>query len=205
MNLPRLHVVTNDVILGRSTFHQQAGALLDAFGPAVALHLRGRGLSGRVLHDHAVELAAAALRTSSLLLVNERVDLALAARTGAHLNAGSLPLVEARRLLHHAPLGYSAHTADEALLAQVEGADFVFLGTIFASASHPDRPPAGVELLRRAVPRLEVPVIAIGGITPGRVAEVRAAGAWGIAAITGIWDAPDPVAAAREYLAALEQ
>ena len=203
MTLPRLHVVTHDAILAAADFPGRAGALLDSLGPAVALHLRGRALGGRALHDLATGLAGAALRSGSLLLVNERVDVALAARAGAHLNVGSIPLPDARRLLHHAPLGYSAHTADEALLAQAEGADFVFLGTIFASASHPDRAPAGVELLRRAVPRLGVPVIAIGGITPGRVAEVRASGAWGVAAITGIWDAADPVAAARAYLAAL--
>lgn len=204
MTLPRLHIVTHDGILAAAGFRERAAALLDALGPAVALHVRGRGLSARVLHDHAVDLAAAALRSGSLLLVNERVDLALAARTGAHLNAGSIPLVDARRLLHHAPLGYSAHTADEALLAQAEGADFVFLGTIFPSASHPDRPGAGVELLQRAVARLDVPVIAIGGITRERVPEVLTAGTHGVAAITGIWDAPDPVAAARGYLEALE-
>lgn len=205
MTLPRLHVVTSDAVLATPDFVDGARALLDALGPAVALHLRARQLTARAFHDLAADVAVAAFQSGAMLLINERVDLALATRSGAHLNERSVPLLEARRLLHNAPLGYSAHTLEDALLAEVEGADFVFLGSIYRTDSHPDGTPAGVSLLERVVPRLGVPAIAIGGITPERVPEVRAAGAWGIAAIRGIWDTEDPLAAARAYLGRLHE
>lgn len=204
MRLPRLHVVTDATILGTPGFEARALSLLDALGPAVALHVRAPGRPIRELLRCATVLAAAALQAGALLLVNERVDVALACRCGAHLNARSIPVTEARRLLHNAPLGYSAHTADEAAIAELEGADFVFTGSIYPTSSHPDRPPAGLDLLQRTVARVQVPVIAIGGLTAARAAEVRHAGAHGAAVIRAVWEAEDPVRAARELMAALE-
>jgi len=155
------------------------------------------------LHELAACAAADALRTGAALFINDRVDIALAVRAGAHLHARSLPVREARRLLHYAPLGYSAHEPEEAVVAAAEGADHVFLGTIYASTSHPDRQPAGPGLVAAVAPGLGVPVIAIGGVTPARVAELLRAGAHGVAVISGVWAAPDPLAAAGAYLAAL--
>jgi thiamine monophosphate synthase len=74
------------------------------------------------------------------------------------------------------------------------------VGNVFPTSSHPDRPGAGVELVARAA-RLGRPVIAVGGVTPERCGDLCAAGAWGVAAIRGLWYAPDPAAAARAYLA----
>lgn len=204
MRLPRLHVVTDATIMGAPTFEARALSLLDALGPAVALHLRAPGLATRELLRCATVLAAAALQAGALLLVNERVDIALACRCGAHLNARSVPVIEARRLLHNAALGYSAHTADEAAIAEVEGADFVFTGSIYPTSSHPDHPPAGLDLVQRTAARVRVPVIAIGGVTADRAAEVRQAGAYGAAVIRAAWEAEDPVRATRELVAALE-
>jgi len=201
--LPRLHLVTHDAVLARPGFCAGAADIMAALGPAVALQLRAHHLGGEAEYRLAAELAPTALRTGSLLLINDRVDIALAVRAGAHLRSTSLPVKDARRLLHHAPLGYSAHELEEAALAAAEGADYVFLGTIYASPSHPDRTPAGPELIAAVAPGLGVPLLAIGGVTPERVREVRALGAHGVAVISGVWDAPDALAAARAYLAAM--
>jgi len=80
-----------------------------------------------------------------------------------------------------------------------EGADFLVVGNVYATLSHPDRPAGGLDLVRSTAD-LGIPVIAIGGITPDRAAEVRAAGAYGVAAIRGLWHAPDPAAAALAML-----
>ena len=80
-----------------------------------------------------------------------------------------------------------------------EGADFLVVGNIYETLSHPGRPAGGLELVRSTA-ELGVPVIAIGGITPARVREVHAAGAYGVAAIRGLWHAPDPFAAALAML-----
>ncbi|HSJ14553.1 MAG TPA: thiamine phosphate synthase [Longimicrobiales bacterium] len=204
MRPPRLHIVSDDAVAAAPDFAARAAALLDAGGRDVALHLRAPALTTRALHELAAPLAVQALRTGARLQINDRVDVALAVRCGAHLGVRGMPLPAARRLLDNALLGFSAHTREEVRLAELEGADYVFLGTIFPSETHPARPPAGVELVRRTVPGAGLPVLAIGGITPERVSEVRAAGAYGVAVIRGIWRAGDPLAALRAYLDVLE-
>jgi thiamine-phosphate pyrophosphorylase len=89
---------------------------------------------------------------------------------------------------------------DEAAAAVAEGADFLLVGSIYETASHPGRPAAGLGLVRAAA-ALGRPVIAIGGIDAARAREARAAGAYGVAAITAIWHAVDPAAAALALLA----
>lgn len=203
---PRLHLVTDDDVLGQPDFVAAAESVLAVCGPAAALHLRGHATSAAVLHALAEVLASAALRTGAWLLINDRVDIAMAVRAnGVQLGLASIPMQDARVLLGTgARIGYSAHGAAEALWAESHGADFVLVGTIYASASHPGRTPAGPTLLVQAVEDTRVPVIAIGGVTPGRVADVAGTGAHGFAALGGFWHAADPATAAAEYLAAVK-
>jgi thiamine-phosphate diphosphorylase len=91
------------------------------------------------------------------------------------------------------------HTVEEAGAAVEEGADFLVVGSIYRTTSHPDREPAGPELVARTA-QLGLPIIAIGGVTPERVVELKDAGAYGVAAIRSLWDAADP---ARATLAML--
>lgn len=203
--LPRLHLVTDDAVLADPGFLPSAEAVLEACGPAVALHLRGHGTRASLRHALGVELAAAALRTGAWLLVNDRVDIAMAVRAnGVQLGVASLPIVEARALLGAgACIGYSAHAAAEAVEAGAGGADLVVAGTIYGSRSHPGREPAGVRLIEECAARAGVPVVAIGGVTPGRVAELAGAGAYGVAVLGGVWLADVPAAAAVDYVDAL--
>jgi thiamine-phosphate diphosphorylase len=204
--LPPLHVVTDDSVLADAGFAARAGAVLAACGPDVALHLRGHGSSAARLHGLALELAAAALETGGWLLVNDRVDIAMSVRAnGVQLGRDALSVSDARLLLGRgARIGYSAHSPGECGQAAADGADFVLAGTIWASASHPHRPPAGVAVLRECAARCPRPVLAIGGVTPERVAVAVAAGARGVAVLGGVWDAADAGRAALDYRAALK-
>jgi len=208
--LARLHLVTDDAVLRAADFRERAQAVLAAHGPALALHLRGHGLNGAELFELARDIGFGGDAAGAEVLVNDRVDVALAAGVdGVQLGYRSLPIAAARSLLGiDAWIGYSAHSATEAAQAAADGADFLFVGALYPTASHPERPPAGVQLVRETVAALapaEVPVIGIGGITPARVREVLEAGAYGVAVLGGVWRAADPVAAAAEYLAALGQ
>ncbi len=92
------------------------------------------------------------------------------------------------------------HTEAEAAAAVDEGADYLLVGNVYETTSHPGRPAAGLDLVRAAA-ALGRPVIAIGGIDAARADAVRQAGAWGVAAIAALWRAPDPAAAALALLA----
>lgn len=197
--LPRLHAVTTREILEQTGFIETALRILTA--GEVALHLRARGSNGKLLLDRARELRAQ--RPEAVLLVNDRVDVALIAGTGAHLPAAGLTPTQARMILGTtALLGRSVH--GQPAPAGSEGVlDYWFYGHVFATASKRDLPPRGLGGLRGAVEegsRAGLPVLAIGGVTPDRVESVLAAGAYGVAAISGIWHDPNPAAAAARYL-----
>lgn len=205
MTLPRLHVVTHDDVLMTPEFGDRARWLLEALGPGVALHLRGPAVPVRTLLETASALTPVAAETGSLLLVNDRADVALAAgAAGVQLGGRSIPVQAARSILgEDAVIGCSTHGASEAVSALDNGADFVLLGTIWATPSHPEAAGTGLEPVRSAV-TAGAPVLAIGGVTPARAAEAVAAGAWGVAVIRGVWQAEDPSRAAAEYLQAMK-
>jgi thiamine-phosphate diphosphorylase len=198
--LPRVHAITDAAVLSAPDFGVRAAAIAAA-GPAVALHARDRG--GAV-----VRLAAAASRMMALarppeaaVFVNGWPDLAAAVGAlGVQLGAGDLAPADARRLLPRGWIGRSVHSAEEAAMAVEEGADFLIVGSIYETSSHPGWPAAGLELVRVAAD-FGRPVIAIGGVTPERALELRAAGAYGVAAIRALWQAADPAAATLAMLA----
>jgi thiamine-phosphate pyrophosphorylase len=203
--LPRLHVITDDEILARPDWHRSALEVMAAGGERVALHVRGPGLAGRVIYERVQGLMEPAARTRALLLVNDRVDVALTLRTdGVHLREASLPVKEARRLLGaDAWIGASVHGPERAPELEREGADYLIVGTVFATPTHPQEKGEGVGLLERVGRASGLPLVAIGGISPQRARAVRATGAHGVAVRSGIWNDRSPARAARDYLSAL--
>lgn len=204
--VPALHVVTDDGVLASPDFAPKAEALLRRGGPAVALHVRGPSTPGGRLWALAGPLAVVASRSGALLVVNDRVDVAVAAGAGGvHLGRRSLPVDEARRLAGpDAVVGVSIHDGAEAAQAASHGADWVFAGNVYATGSHPGVPGKGPALIRTAAAAApSLAVLAIGGVTPERVGELLASGARGVAVIRGIWEATDPERALLEYQRAL--
>lgn len=200
--IPLLHAVTDDAVVARAGLLERAGEVLAAGGTNVALHLRAPGATGRTLYDLATRLAELAAGSGSLLLVNDRVDVALAVAHGVQLGQRSLSAGDAWRLIGGRwPIGVSVHDEDEARDAVAAGADFLLAGAVYPTATHPGRPGAGVRLIE-SVAALGIPVIAIGGVTPARAGELRGAGAAGMAAIRGLWDAPSPADAVQRYIEA---
>ena len=141
------------------------------------------------------------------LLVHERVDVALdASADGAHLRFNSIPGRFMEQLLGpDCLLGVSVHDSTQAVTACGHHLDYLMFGHIYETPSHPDTPGRGLEKLREVVEAVNIPVIAIGGVTARRVDEVLAAGASGVAVISAISSADDPEAAARELRDALDR
>ena len=191
--LPRVHAITDERVARREDLDRVARALVAAGGDAIALHARGRTLSGR---EH-FELA---LRLPGRRFVNDRLDVALAAEAeGVQLGTGGLGVAAARALRPTWWIGRSVHDLAEARAAFAEAADYLVVGPVFATATHPGREPLGVPAFARIV-EVGLPAIAIGGVTRLRAAELRGAGAYGVAAISALWDAREPGQAVRELL-----
>lgn len=154
---------------------------------------------GRVLQD----LCRAA---GVPLIINDRVDVALAVGAAGvhvgHIGEEDMEPVDARRLLgSDAIVGVSVGSAEEARRAAEQGASYVSAGPMFATTTKADAgPPAGVALLRAVRAAVALPLVAIGGITAGRAAALRAAGADGLCVGSAILTAPDPEQAARAFL-----
>lgn len=204
MSLPPLHVVTDDRVLRRPDLVRAAGEVLGAGGARLALHLRGPRTSAAELHRLAGALLPVAREAGALLLVNDRVDLALTLPVdGVHLGERSLPAGVARALLGSCWIGRSVHGPAVDLGGGEAGADYLLVGTVFASSSHPGRAAAGAGRVRDLSAVAGLPVLAIGGVTPGRVAEVVRAGAWGVGVLSGVWSAAEPAGAVEGYLEAL--
>lgn len=198
--LPRLHAVTDAAVLERDDVGRRAAAIASA-GSVVALHARAREASAARLAAFAQRLLANARPAEASVFVNGRPDIAAAiGAQGVQLAAGDLAPADARRVLREGWIGRSVHDEAEARAAAEEGADFLLAGNVFETPSHPGRPGRGTGFVR-ALAALGLPVIAIGGITTANAASVRDAGAWGVAAIRALWDAPDPAAAAAALLA----
>lgn len=201
--LPRLHVVTDDKVLARPDWQSVAVRVCEAGGPALALHVRGPRTCGREIYRLTAALAPHAKRTHALLFVNDRVDVALINDVdGVHLGVRSLALLTARNLLgSEIWIGASCHDATGAAAAAAAGADYMFLGAIFETPNHPNDRGIGIDGLVEVTGGRSGPVMGIGGIDPRRARSIVDAGAFGAAALRGVWDAEDPANAVREYLA----
>lgn len=194
----RLYLVT-PVMAGLGTFVE----LVLAAGVDV-VQLRDKALEARELLRAAEVVRRRTVEAGALFIVNDRVDLAIAAGAdGVHLGQGDLPVALARAQLGPAPLiGLSTHRFEEFATADPE-ADYLGVGPVFATPTKPGRPAVGLELVNRAAATVERPWFAIGGIDPATVAQVVDAGASRVAVVRALTDAADPSGAARRLVRAL--
>lgn len=191
--IPRVHAVTDTAIAALPDVEKIAAAM--AFSADVCLHARLPHGDGARLIELAMRLRRA---TGQAPFVNDRLDVArMVYASGVHLPADGLPTRSVKELLGpNLALGRSTHGPDEARRAIDDGADYVFLGPIWETPSHAGQAPLGPAVLRG----LPFKVVAIGGVTAERAAVCREEGAWGVAAISALWRAPDPAAAVRRML-----
>ena len=171
-----------------------------------AVQVREKDLSAADLAALCRQLRGPTRESGALLIVNDRADVALAVgadavqRTYASLSVAEIRTVVEKRL----SICASVHSREDALSAEAEGADWIVFGPVYDTASKRRYgPPQGLAKLEAVARAVRIPVIAIGGITPERVHEVRAAGAHGVAAVSAILAADSPADATRSFLDAL--
>jgi thiazole tautomerase (transcriptional regulator TenI) len=190
-SFPAIHAVTDSASVLNEGFVARAEQVMTALGPRGAVHLRSSRITGRHFHEIAGILASFQAATGCWLIVNDRVDIARAVGArGAQLASHSLQVREARMVAPDVPLGASVHSVEEGIEAEASGAAWCVAGTIFETPSHEGRTPARVDFVKRLAEAVRIPIITIGGIAPENVAELLAAGAYGVATIRGVrWDA----------------
>lgn len=168
-----------------------------------AVQLREKDLEVRALLALAEPLREATRRHGARLLINDRADVALAVGAdGVQRTHTSLPVAALRGITPPGFLvGASAHSTAEAREAATEGADFVVFGPVYDTPSKRRYgPPQGLAALEAAAAATPRPLLAVGGITPERVREVRAAGAAGVAVIGAVYGAARPADATKAFL-----
>ena len=202
--MPRLEIELYAILDRAASRGRDIREILDAVisGGCRMVQLREKEWSTRQLLPLARELRDRAAKAGVTFVVNDRLEVALAVEAdGLHVGQDDLPAPIARRLLRPGMiLGVSSHSLDQARQAEADGADYVAVGSIYPTGTKPAFQLVGVELLRQVRPLLHVPLVAIGGITPGNVGEVIRAGADGVAVISALCGSPDPAQAASAFL-----
>jgi thiamine-phosphate pyrophosphorylase len=175
-------------------------------GGVRCVQLREKDLSSRELYELAYNLRSLTRKYAARLIINDRVDIALAVDAdGVHLGVNSIPIHRVRRLLGNSRLiGLSCHNQVNAIMAQENGADFITFGPVYYTPSKANYgKPVGIDNLEAVSHLLNIPILALGGIKKDNIQEVIAAGATGIALVSAIIAADDPREEAAEMLALL--
>jgi thiamine-phosphate pyrophosphorylase len=178
-----------------------AGTMLDA--GARIMQLRLKDVPGRDFLAAARAIAALCRARDAILIVNDRVDIAMLANAhGVHLGQDDLPLDVARHIAGaDAIIGISTHTVEQARAAEDGGADYIGFGPMYPGGLRNNRAGKGLDNLRAVRAAVKIPIVAIGGITEATVPEILKAGADAAAIITDVLRAPDVGAKVRSILA----
>lgn len=179
---------------------EQLADIIGAIHPDIDfIHLREKMKTAKEVYKM-VELLIEKKVPLSKIIINDRADVACASNVkGVHLAYHSLPVEIVKRKFSHLTVGCSVHSIEEAQIAEQQGADYVIFGHVYPTRSKPGLPPKGLEQLRSVVGSVAIPVVAIGGITPTNSREVLEAGTQGVAVMSGILEAEDPLEAVQHY------
>lgn len=224
--VPVVHAVTNDEIVGASNFLDRARGVMRATRERGALHLRAPQMQaerGGAFVELALALAEEQERTGAWLVINDRIDIALiVCARGVQLTGRSLDVADAAQMVTdiadrkrsaaaaNVAIGASVHSLEEAIAARIAGAAWGVVRDVPVNAPGDTAKPAArrrehdTELLGQLVRFSGIPIIAIGGVLPVHVAELRRAGVHGVAAIRGVWDVEHSERAAIDYLSAYD-
>lgn len=223
--MPVLHAVTTDAIVARSDFLERARGVMRAARERGALHLRAPKMMeqrGAALVELALALTEEQERTGAWLVITDRVDVAImVCARGVQLTGRSLEVADAVQIALQAcdrsggatstsvAIGASVHSLEEAIAARIAGATWGVVRDVVKTDAERGRrkvrqTETNPDLLRQLVRFSGIPIIAIGGIMPSDLAELRRAGAHGFAAIRGIWDIEHSEGAVIDYLSAYD-
>lgn len=192
-----LYAVTDRAWLGERTLEQDAQAVLR--GGATFLQIREKDLDRDAFLEEAVRLRALAERYHVPFVVNDSIEIALASGAdGVHVGQSDLVGKDVRSLIGpDRILGISANTVDTALAAQAAGADYIGVGAVFGTATKKDAKSLTLPQLRAICAAVDIPVVAIGGITAGNLLSLTGSGVDGVAVVSALFAQPDPEEAAR--------
>ncbi len=204
--IPRLQVITDEVLQARFT-HLELARLAVEGGADAVQYREKRALTTRELMTAASGILEVCAAAGALLVVDDRVDVARAVGAPAvHLGRNDLDATTARAILGAgAVIGGTANSYDEARTVWSSGVDYIGVGPIYGTRSKLNpAPDMGLDTLRRICADSPLPVVAIGSITAERIAEVMAAGAHGVAVLSAVVSADNPVEAAARCRRAID-
>ena len=199
-SLPKIYPITDTLISGLS--HAEQIELLAA-GGASLIQLREKRASPREFYDAALEAVSMARRLGVRIIINDRVDIAIAVKAdGVHLGQDDLPPDRARALMGaNRIIGFSTHSLEQALAADLASVDYVAIGPVLETSTkeRPD-PIVGLETVREIRRRISKPLVAIGGITLDRARSILEAGADSVAVIADLLSARDVAERTRAFV-----
>jgi len=197
----RVHVITSSGLVPDRGHIEVADAAIE--GGADVVQLRAPELSDHELLSVAVEIERRCRRGQVLFVVNDRIDIAVAVGAGgAHVGQGDHPESARERLGPQGVLGISVTTPEQAEAAERAGAEYLGV-TVFATPTKAEAVPIGLDGLRSIVESTSLPVVGVGGIDPSNARKVLATGAAGVAVVSAVGTASDPVAATRRLVEAV--
>lgn len=181
----KLYLVTDRELLGKRVLEDCIELAIQ--GGVTIVQLREKSLSTLKFLHLAIRVKAVTSRYHIPLIINDRLDIALAVDAdGLHVGQDDLPMLKARELFPNKLIGVSASTLAEALLAQQQGADYLGVGAVFKTATKADAPEVSLDQLRLIKNSVSIPVIAIGGINRTNVQQVMATNVDGVSVVSAI-------------------
>ena len=171
-------------------------------GGTTVIQLREKDCSSREFYELGLRVKKITERYNAPLIINDRVDIALAVgAAGVHVGQGDLPCKVVREIVGPDMIvGVSAATLDEAVQAEEDGADYLGVGAMYATATKTDTRPVSMEELLKIRAAVKIPIVVIGGINKQTLGNFKGTGVDGLAVVSAIVVQPDPEAAARELL-----
>lgn len=200
-----LYLVTDrDCLVNRDLYQSIEQALL---GGVTLVQLREKAVSSREFLDIALRVKEITTRYRIPLIINDRLDIALAIDAdGLHIGQDDLPLPLARKLFgENKIIGVSAHTLDEALSAERQGADYLGVGAIYPTPTKPDALTVSLKQLAEIKKSIAIPVVAIGGINAENASDIMTTGIDGVSIVSAILGKQDIQKAARDLLSKINK
>lgn len=201
----KLYAVTDRSWLGNRTLAQQVEESLA--GGATMIQLREKEMGREELRREALEIQEVCRKYDVPFLINDAADLAVeVGADGVHVGQQDMSPRQARAILGpNGIVGVSAHTVEEARVAQAEGADYLGVGAVFATGTKENTTPVDYDTLKEICAAVDIPVVAIGGVSLNNLGSLEGSGIQGVAVVSALYAQPDIQAAARSLRSRVEE